>query len=644
MSLIHLPTPPKVATLRKLWDEWQLIVYASILGGLTAFAAIGFKYTLDFAAEEGLHLTAGWPLFLLPVLPMIGALLCAAIVIKFAPEARGHGVPEVMDAVYRKGGKIRGRVALVKAVSSIMTIGSGGSAGAEGPIVQVGSAIGSAIGQRLHLDKDQVRTLLGCGAAAGIASVFNAPIAAAFFAMEILLRDFTQKTFTPIIVASVLSTATTQAVLGKNEAIFDVSFVAKHDLSTYNFKIHELPNYLVLGLVCAAVAVAFVKLLYKTEDIYDRLAIPRILKPVTGALLLGILGVLYLTATPATERGEIPNFFGNGYATIERLLEPNHYTQPSPDTAPPIQAAPPAADEHTPTHDHTLAPEQTSAHSNENITIPGSFWVLGLLVLCKALATCLTLGSGGSGGVFAPSLFLGATAGATFGLALEALGLIPDGGSPAAYALVGMAAVVAATTHAPLTAILMLFELTRDVYVLLPIMIAAVIATVIAKILLTDSIYSLKLRRRGIITGSTVDHTLLQKLTARDVQLLPHVPIRPSDPLSKVLALRDAYQVIDFVAIDSLNRFAGLVTAQDLHTALIEREAIPYLLVAELIREDLPTIDPDEPLGSVLEKFSATDVSSLAVIDKSDPATPKAIGMLTRDRLMLRYQRALDNA
>ncbi|MEM8835700.1 MAG: chloride channel protein [Planctomycetota bacterium] len=613
--------------------DWYLIVLAAGIGTVTAAAAIGFKWLLDEGEHLGIEIQKDLHLWALPALPMLGALATGILVHLFAREAKGHGVPEVMDALYRKKGKIRPRVAIVKSIASACTIGSGGSAGAEGPIVQIGSAIGSGIAQVLRVPRDQVATLLGCGAAAGIASVFNAPIAGVFFVLEILLRDFSLRTFTPIVVASVLSTATTQAILGENVAIFAVS----GELAVYQFTIAELPSYLILGILCGFVAVGFIKMLYASEDLAEKVKLHPIIKPVIGAAFLGLLGIAYITAMG--ERGpapDVPHFFGNGYETIRALLDPLSFS-----SGEPIENAAAAA-ALEPTANAGASVESHGSHAGAMLST-GIFMLL-VLTACKALATCLTLGSGGSGGVFAPSLFIGAAFGACVGVALESLGLLPPDGSPAAYALVGMAAVVAGTTHAPLTAILILFELTRDIYVLLPIMLAAVMSTVAAQVLMRDSVYSLKLRRRGVLVGSANDLSLLRRLTARDVNPVPHVAVHPEDPLSKLLDLRDAYKIVDFVVVDDRDHYIGLVTNQDLRTALIEREAIPYLLVEELLRRDLPTIDVDEGLDTVLGKFSKHDVSSLALVDQTSSHPHKVLGLLTRSRLMRRYQQALSES
>ena len=592
--------------------DWYLIVLASIVGVITAFSAILFAELLHLGKEWGESVFRSTPWWTLPLLPMAGALVTAILVNTFASEARGHGIPEVMDAACRKGGRIRKRVAIVKSLCSAATIGSGGSAGAEGPIVQIGSALGSALAQMLGVSRDQVATLLGCGAAAGIASIFNAPIAGVFFVMEILLRDFSLRTFTPIVVASVFSAAVTQAWYDENAAIF----AATASLADYEFSLIELPSYVVLGLICGVLAVGFIRVLYFTEDTFTKIKVHYIAKPVIGAFLLGVLGMIFIHVNPSADaQGQIPAFFGNGYETIRTLLEPNSYVT--------VEAA--------------IAEHETAMIST-------ALWVLLALVVFKSLATALTVGSGGSGGVFAPSLFIGAAAGGAFGVLLETIGLLPTGATPAAYALVGMAAVVAASTHAPLTAILILFELTRDVYVLLPIMLAAVMATAVAQIIQRDSIYTLKLRRRGVLVGSAADLTMLRKLTARDITPTPHVAVYPEDPVSKLLELSENYRIVDFVVVDVHRNYMGLVTAEDMRTALIQREAIPYLVVGELVRRDLPTIWPDETLDRVLEKFSKYDVASLALIDNTSKEGRPVIGLITRARLMHRYQQVLSES
>lgn len=598
-----------------LQADWYLVALGALIGAVTAFGAIGFAKLLHAAEDAALQLHQSNRVLALVGLPMAGALATGLLIHFFAREAKGHGVPEVMDALFRKGGRIRPRVALVKSLASAFTIGSGGSAGAEGPIVQIGAAIGSGAAQILRVSRDQAGTLLGCGAAAGIASIFNAPIAGVFFVLEILLRDFSLRTFTPIVVASVFSTAVTQAVLGRNVAIF----AASESLRQYQFTLPELPSYIVLGIMCGLVASLFIKTLYAAEDLAERVRVHPIAKPVLGALLLGGLGLLFLLLAPSGPATP-PPFYGNGYDTIRVLLAPGSYGMGESIGA--------------------NVPLGGVLESDAAIVSP-TLLMLGAILIGKLLATCFTLGSGGSGGVFAPSLFLGAVAGGFFGVTLERVGLLPADGSPATYALVGMAAVVAGTTHAPLTAILIIFEITRDIYVLLPIMLAAVMATGVARLVFRDSIYTLKLRRRGVLLGSSADLTILRRIPAREVPLVPHVAVRPEDPVSKLLELNREYLVADFVVVDDEGGYEGIISSQDLRTALLEREAIPLLLVEDLVVRTLPTISPEEGLHSVLDKFSRHDVASLAMVEVGAGGEQRILGLLTRGRLMGRYQQAL---
>ncbi len=605
--MARIPALARLSTRLGFERDWYLIILGAIVGTLTALGALFFSRALE-GVDELVHSLAGssasW--FIL-VLPILGMGLTGVLVHYYAAEAKGHGVPQVLRALIERSGVIPARIGFIKVLASILTVGSGGSAGTEGPIVQIGATAGSVFGQRLGLTRDQLRTLVGCGAAAGISAIFNAPIAGVFFVLEILLRDFSIKTFTPIVVASVFAAVATQAFAGENEAIFQVS-ASLHDAQ---FLYIELPTFILLGAICGLVAVGFNLFLHLGEDWFDRLRVHPLLKPIIGAIILSGIGLVsYQLARyygAGGREAHIPQVFGNGYRIIESLLDPASYN--------PL---------------------------NTTNDLPIALPLLLILLVLKGIATTATLASGGSGGVFAPSLFLGAVAGASLGVGLDRVGLIPAGSTPAAYALVGMAAVVAGTTHAPLTAILILFELTRNIYVVLPIMLAAVVATVIAQLIEPDSIYTYKLRRMGVRVGASRDLTVLRRITAGDCEMvpLPEERVYPSDPLAKLISLQARSELPDFVVVDEDGRYVGMVTGADIRTALIDREAIPLLLVAELIRSDLPTIEPGETLESVLDKFARADTASLCVV--SPGAEPRPIALLTRGRVMRRYQAELD--
>ncbi len=575
-------------------EEYFLTLLALLIGGATGVGAYGFFAAMEWVKGisygDGGGLFAGhW--YMLILLPAAGALVVGIITQSFAREAKGHGVPEVMDAIYRQGGIVRPRVALAKAVASAFTLGTGGSAGTEGPIIQIGAAIGSAFGQFFRVHPRQLSTLVACGAAGGIASIFNAPIAGVLFALEIFLKDFSFKAFAPVVFASVISCSLTHALSANG----DVALFGVQQSAHYVFNGSELPFFLVLGLICALVAIAFIRLLYGMEDLADAVKLPEFVKPIIGAVALGGIGVVYFFGG-SDGNMEVPSFFGNGYPLIQAVIDSTGVVHLS---------------------------------------------ALSLLLLCafKLVATCCTLGSGGSGGIFAPSLFMGATVGGAFGLTLHSMGWI-DETSIAAYALVGMSAVIAATTHAPLTAIVILYEITREPHVILPVMFAAIVATTGAQKLCRDSIYTLKLRRRGVRMGTLADLTILKRITADQVPHSPAVRVRYDDPLQKVIDLAARNGATDFIVVDANDRYQGVVMADDIQTALLQPEAVPLLLVAELTRNNVPVVKPTETLDNVLDAFAHADVDSLPVATADGNAPTNAV--VTLQAVMARYQRELD--
>ncbi|OGQ80750.1 MAG: hypothetical protein A2289_16020, partial [Deltaproteobacteria bacterium RIFOXYA12_FULL_58_15] len=415
-----------------------LMLLAALLGVGAGYGAILFQTLIDLVHRVGypkgvlVNDLYALPWYQIVLVPAIGGALVGPLIYFFAREAKGHGVPEVMDAVAHRGGKIRRRVAAVKILASAISIGVGGSFGREGPIVQIGSSLGSSLGQLLHLEARELRLLVGCGAAAGIAATFNAPIAGAIFAIEVILGTSTISTFTPLVVASVVATAISRFHLGNTPAFR----VPSYGLESPS----ELLLYLLLGVLCAFVGLAFSRGLYVVEDVWDKLPLHDTLKPIVGGAMVGCLGLV------------LPHVMGVGYETVEAVL---------------------ASDNHI-----------------------GLYLLLGL-VAAKIVATHLSIGSGLSGGIFAPSLFIGAMAGGAFGVVVNYL--LPGTVAPSgAYAIVGMAAVVSAAIHAPLSAILIVFEMTGDYRLILPLMLAVLVASALSKRISPASIYTLKLLRRGV--------------------------------------------------------------------------------------------------------------------------------------------------
>ncbi len=579
----------------RLDRDWGLIAAAAVLGLIMAGVATAFILPLRWIEEWADETDRSTMLWLAPFAPIVGALL-AGMVIQLLREEMMHGVSSVMYAIHRHKARLDLKIALGKWIASTFTIGSGGSAGPEGPIVTIGSVIGSNFSRLFKANAQDRVTLLGCGAAAGIASVFNAPFAGIFFALEVLLRDFSMRTFMPVIIAAFVSATWTRSMLD-NGALFAADATFKAD----PFTLIESPNYLLLGVITGIAAAAFSRNLGRVQGWFDQLRAPAMLKPAIGATALGVLGLAWMLLLDS-QRG-MPDFYGSGYSAVRWLLSPITYLQ----------------------------------GDGQSLVEWNLMVIVIALGVVKAIATCLTLGSGGSGGLFAPSLLMGACAGATVGYIVNALGW-SHAAAPAHYALVGMAAMLAGSAHAPLTGIMLVYELTQSYEIILPLMLATVISTIVARIIHPDSMYTAKLTQMGVRIGSMSDLTILRRMSVHDVPLLSAVTVSEDATAQHLLELSEKHTVRDFVVVDADNRYVGMVTGADLSAALVYREAIPLLTVRELIRIDLPTLTRDETLDVALDKFSRSDVQSMAVVDDAG----RVEGLINRARLMEKYQRALE--
>lgn len=466
-----------------------------------------------------------------------------------------------------RGGRIRPQVAVIKSLASAICIGCGGSVGREGPIVQIGSALGSTLGQMLRVPESRLRLLVACGAAGGISATFNAPIAGVIFALELILRDFEAESFGVVVLASVVANVIGRAVFG-SAAFLSLPPFALTSLSEYVL-------YAGLGLCAALVGVACVRVLYGVEDVADRLwRGPEWARPVVGG---GVLGLLLLG---------LPQMYGVGYPVLERAIRGEY--------------------------------------------------VLGFLVVLlvgKILATSLTIGIGGSGGVFAPSLFMGAMLGTAYGQLMQ--WALPGSVGPAgAYGLVGMGAVFAAAARAPITAVIIIFELTGEYQIILPLMFAVALAAGIGNLLSRDTIYTFKLWRRGIDLTRGRGPNLMQLLTVGEAMQSVPKPIAQDRPLDEVVA-RFADEDVDALpVVDAEGRYCGTVVAREVEQSLRDNATD---VVAGNAAQETPTLTASQTLEQALAQLVRSGAPGLPVVDA---ARQNLVGWLNhRDVLRLYSER-----
>jgi CIC family chloride channel protein len=557
-------------------DETRLLVALSLAIGVgSGLAAFGFRWLIEtihhvFWIGDGSG-PAPWTSLRAVLAPAAGGALVGPLVYFLAREAKGHGVPEVMLAIAEQAGRIRARVVLVKALASALCIGSGGSAGREGPIVQIGSAFGSAIGQLMRLPPEMLRTGLAAGAAGGVAATFNAPIAGVVFSLEVLLREFSARAFSIVVLASVTATVISRALLGDYPAFF----VPPYEL----LSAWELLFYAVLGVLAALVGRAFIWLLYRCEDVFDAWSIPEYLKPIAGGLGVGLLGLA------------LPQTLGVGYGAVEEALQGR------------------------------LAP-----------------WLLATLLFGKLVTTTLTLGSGGSGGIFSPSLFMGAMLGGAVGNLFGAL-FPAITAPPGAYALVAMAAVFGGAAHAPITAILILFEMTGDYRIILPLMTAVVVSTLVSHVISPETIYTIKLRRRGIDVLAPRRADPLGQVRVADVMVRDPVRLESALPFRSVLDHLRRHPFTSFPVVDGDRRLVGILGYSELREALTGEVSPATRTAGDLMRTPPPVSYVDETLTDVTAKFAVSGVGRLPVVSRGDPTT--LLGVISHSDVLAAYQRVV---
>ncbi|HDS16924.1 MAG TPA: chloride channel protein [Proteobacteria bacterium] len=564
-----------------LSENYFLIFLAVLVGGLSALGNWGLRSAINFfheylfvAGSSWLGVgEGGWKFYLLPLLPMVGGLLLIPLEMVFPGYVCGYGLPKFLKIVNLGRGRLARRNIWLKIVAPAITIGSGGSAGQEGPIAAVGGAIGQMVAGFFSFNQARIRLLVACGVAGGIAATFNAPIAGVFFALEIIMMgDIGLAIFTPVVIASATSVAFTRLLFGR------ASLLAVPAFALNNFR--ELFVYMAMGLVIGCLAAFFIRFFYVVHDFFSRLRFPRYLKPALGGLLVGLIGLVF------------PQVMGDVYEHMGHVFH-----QPP-------------------------------------------FWYTALaLVFMKILATSICLGSGGAGGLFAPIMFVGLMIGESCGL--MACRLLPEVVHAAdGYAVVGLGAFLSAMTHAPLTAIFLVYELTGESQAILPAIFATVVGIMVVRSIEPESVDTYGLAREGIHLEDGRELNLLRSIRIGDIMFRGSLETIPETmKLKSLLQFLPRSRKTTYPVVDGKGLLSGILSIQDLRE-LVYEEGLEELIVAkELARDKVLTVTAGENLDDALRKIGSRNIDYLPVVSEANPR--RLVGMVSRQDIISAYNRSL---
>jgi CIC family chloride channel protein len=540
-------------------------------GNIIFRAATGFIHDLIFVPGFATAHLGGWHILLLPLVPMTGMVLLIPLSLLFPDQVNGYGFTKFLRKVNLEGGVIKFRTIVIRIISTALTIGTGGSAGVEGPIAQVGGALGSQVGQFFRVSGGRMKVYIAAGCAGGVGAMFNAPIAGVFFASEIvLLGTYEISSFAALVISSAMATVVSRAYYGASPAFPIPAYHLANPLV-------EIPLYILMGVVIGVIAVVHIRIFYLIRDAFDRFKLHPQLKPILGAFLIGSLAIWF------------PQIMGDGYEYIEEVLAGN-----------------------------------------------GVIWVMAALVLLKIVATAVTLGSGGAGGVFAPALFIGAVIGGAFGgIAHE---LLPGmTANPGAYAAVGIGAFLAASTHAPVTAIFLLFEMTGNYLIIIPIMLTSIIGTVVASKFNEDSIDTVDFSREGIDIHEGMETAIMKSLlvgqaVSEDVDF-----ISEKANINQLLAIFRMADSFYFPVIDDTGRMTGIISMQDVKMILHDEKRRQKALVGNICSRDVMVLTLDDNLYTAMTLFDLKGIEEIPVVEATDNRW--VVGMLKRRDVIALYNR-----
>lgn len=541
---------------------------AMIVGVLTGIAIVIYDHALKLSSQLFFEPISDIQHYYVIFIPAIGGLLVGIISHKLMKKKR-YSIENVIESTTLHGGKMEPKTVFLEVLSSVISLGSGASAGKEAPVVLAGAGIGSTLSQMLNMRGNRLKILLGCGASGGIAAAFNAPLAGVVFSVEVILGELESATLVPIVISAVFATLVSNVIFG----------VRPIQISDYQLisPMHESILYLILGVLAGLVSVIFMRSLYKFRDLFNGLNINPMTKPALGGLFVGIIGYFY------------PQIFGVGYDTISQVLE------------------------------------------NEI-----AFKLLLILLLLKIVAFSLSVGSGGSGGSFVPALFIGSMLGGAYGFIANSI--FPGVTSaPGAYALAGMGAVFTGISRAPLTAILVLFELTRNYSLVLPIMLACVLSNLVSSTLHPESIFTESLRRRGFTIRKGKEVDIMESLKVADAMKREVQTISMNKKAEALIALMQSSRHVGFPVMDSEGKLWGIVTLKDIRDKVKQGELDKT--VGEIANSNLIVAYPDESLNTVLQRLAAKDIGRLPVVSRED--NRQILGIITRSDIVKLYDKTI---
>jgi chloride channel protein, CIC family len=581
--------PPEPESLRPLGLPY-LSVLALAVGIVAGFGAVGFRdligliHNVMFLGQPVVRYDANlftppapWGAFVILV-PVLGSLAVTFLVSNFAPEAKGHGVPEVMDAIYYGRGIIRPIVALVKSLASAVAIGTGAAVGREGPIIQIGSSFGSTLGQIIRMPAGQRIILVASGAGAGIAATFNTPIGGVMFAVELMMPEVSARTFLPVAIATGTATFIGRFFFGQQPA-FNVPPLVP--LSVDASSALTLCLYALLGAVIGVAAAAFVRGLHLLEDLFEH---------IRGGYVRHGLGMLLVGLLMYGLHQRFGHYYveGVGYATVQAIL---------------------------------LAQLSTMG-------------LLSLLFVCKLLATSLSLGSGSSGGIFSPSLYMGATLGGAFGALLTLLHL-PVAISIPSFAMVGMGAMVGGGTGAVMTAVTMIFEMTRDYDIVLPMILAVAFSVGVRRLLSRENIYTMKLFRRGHAVPKALHANMFLVRRAKDV-MDRDVLVAPAETsFDAFLSPRERSGRMLHVVVTRDERISGVIRVNTaLRQASQQADPSRSITLGDVASRTFIVVNEDDIVYGVIERMWQ-EKATMAVVVRTGGTGQAAdvLGVITKEHV-----------